>query len=273
MSRVVPSQIVAYVDSSLAYFLGSAPRGVTLHPSICGALNGLLRLIEQLPNSLLPSEPKEYADFVQSQESIRFAVAKALGQSALSDMQTGPPQLHPDAGGKPSQVQVIRDALAACPDEVPPRHSQELSFVGPADFRDSLLVDLETTRSALRNGEWKAATVLSGSLVEALLVWAILMKPADIPAACSAAVSAGRLQKSPPADPLDWKLFQMVWVAEQLGLIETGTAVQADLARDFRNLIHPAKTIRTQLSCDRGTALAASAAVELVSRDLAARFT
>jgi hypothetical protein len=76
----------------------------------------------------------------------------------------------------------------------------------------------------------------------------------------------------PPADPLKWVLHQMVEVAEQLKLIQPDTATQTGLARDFRNLIHPGKAIRTQQSCDRGTALAASAAVELVSRDLQIRF-
>jgi hypothetical protein len=43
---------------------------------------------------------------------------------------------------------------------------------------------------------------------------------------------------------------------------------QADLARDFRNLIHPGRAQRTGADCDRGTALTALAAIELVVRDL-----
>ncbi len=31
----------------------------------------------------------------------------------------GGPRLRPDGKGKPIQVRIIRDALAACPDEVP----------------------------------------------------------------------------------------------------------------------------------------------------------
>ena len=77
-----------------------------------------------------------------------------------------------------------------------------------------------------------------------------------------------------PPDLLDirWGLHQFVEVAEELALIEPDTAKQTRLAKDFRNLIHPGRSIRTQQACDRGTTLAAGAAVELVSRDLHVRF-
>ncbi len=267
MPVVVPSQIVQFIDRTLGYFKTSPPQGIQLHPSICGALNGLLRLIEQLPNSLLPDDPGTYAEFIQSQESIRFAVKRAEVQSVLSDMQSGPPYLVPDGGGKPSQVQIIRAALAACPDEVPPRHSQDLPFITPPDFRKALLIDLQTTRSALSNGEWKAATVLAGSIIEALLLWAVQQKPSvDVWAA------ATKVAPKPASDILRWDLHELAVVAEQLNLIEPDTGKQTQLARNFRNLIHPGRVLRTQQSCDRGTALVASAAVELVSRDLQAQF-
>jgi hypothetical protein len=273
MPAVVPTQIVQFIDTTLHYFNQPSSQGIQLSPSTCGALNALLRLIEQLPNSLLPSDPDTYAQFILSQESIRFAVKKAQRQDSLGESRLGTPCLRPDGGGKPFQVQIIRAALAACPDEVPPRHSKELLFINPADLRETLLIDLEATRSALSHGEWKAATVLAGSLVEALLLWAIQQKPdADIRTACSAAVSAGRLQKNRPADPLNWGLSEFAEVAAQLALIEPDAAMQTRLAKDFRNLIHPGRELRTQRSCGRGTALAANAAVELVSRDLQARF-
>ena len=71
---------------------------------------------------------------------------------------------------------------------------------------------------------------------------------------------------------LEWGLHQFVEVAGKLALIDPDTAKQTRLAKDFRNLIHPGRSIRKQRACDRGTALATTAAVELVSRDLQARF-
>src|SRR5712691_11239088 len=86
------------------------------------------------------------------------------------------------------------------------------------------------------------------------------------------AVTAGELQKQPPADLNDWKLFQLVSVARHAGLIEQDTRSQCDLSRDFRNLIHPGVTLRIGQRCDKGTALAAAAAVAFVTRDLEKRF-
>ena len=57
-------------------------------------------------------------------------------------------------------------------------------------------------------------------------------------------------------------------VARHLALIEDDTEKQADLARGFRNLIHPGRSARLAKVCDRGTALSALAAVELIVRDL-----
>lgn len=95
---------------------------------------------------------------------------------------------------------------------------------------------------------------------------------ADIQTACAEAVKKGALQKAPPSDPIGWVLHQYIEIAAELGLVEAATAVQARLAKDFRNLIHPGRAINKQEVCDRGTALSANAAVELVSRDLRARF-
>jgi hypothetical protein len=68
--------------------------------------------------------------------------------------------------------------------------------------------------------------------------------------------------------PEAWTLAQLIEATEMRGLIKTETATQCGQARDFRNLIHPGKSQRLSVTCDRGTALAALAGAELVSRDL-----
>jgi hypothetical protein len=51
-------------------------------------------------------------------------------------------------------------------------------------------------------------------------------------------------------------------------VIKDETATEATLAKDFRNLIHPGRSVRLQQVCDRATALTALASVEHVIRDL-----
>jgi hypothetical protein len=109
-------------------------------------------MIDELPNQLLPSDPKVYAKFVLSVESIRFVVMRAQYQEPGNYVSSGPPTLTPDLANEPNQVEIIHRALAACSDDVPPRHSDEQAFIKDPDFRKTLLIELEATRSALIHG-------------------------------------------------------------------------------------------------------------------------
>jgi len=265
LPTVVPSQIVDYIDHNLGFCL--PPRSsFQLSPHACGTLTALVSLIDQLPSSLLPADPRSYATVVQNAATIRFMIRRAESQDSTSEALTGWLTCNVPV------VETMRKILATCLDEVPPHHSSELPFIKDPPIRDGILMDLEASRSALANAAWKAATVLAGSIVEALLLWALKQQADDAIAKACGALMGGKLQERPPADLLEWVLHQYVTVAAQMKLIEQDTAKQADLAKDFRNLIHPGRAIRRQKACDRGTALGASAAVELVLRDLTVRF-
>ena len=133
MAAVVPSQIVAFIDGALSYVQADT-RALELYPSTCAALNALLRLIEELPSSLLPADGNAYAELVQSVESIRFGVETARSQGVHSTY--GFYKLQPDGAAKPSQVRIIREILSHCPDETPPRTSNELLSIRHQDVRD-----------------------------------------------------------------------------------------------------------------------------------------
>jgi hypothetical protein len=51
-------------------------------------------------------------------------------------------------------------------------------------------------------------------------------------------------------------------------VLDDAAASQCRVSKDFRNLIHPGRTIRLAQVCDRGTAFATVAAVEQVIRCL-----
>ena len=51
-----------------------------------------------------------------------------------------------------------------------------------------------------------------------------------------------------------WNLNFYAKVAHQLNLISANTESELDPARDYRNLIHPAKVVREKVQFDRGTA-------------------
>src|SRR5262249_48543587 len=149
----------------------------------------------------------------------------------------------------------VRAILAPLPDEAPSPATAELSFIPDVALRDSIRNDVSAAHRALHDGLWKASTVLAGTAAEALLHWAISEKKlgAEVEGARAALIPNTR------KDPNWWDLDGYTKVARYLGLIEAETEKAADLAREFRNLIHPGRSTRLAKVCDRGTALSALA--------------
>ena len=115
---------------------------------------------------------------------------------------------------------------------------------------------------------------MAGSAIEALLLWALEenTRPIDRGRAGQALAAAGVFSKKPGSNIHRWELGQFIEISVHLNIIDADTAIQTRLAQNFRNLIHPGRAIRLGQTCDRGTALSAVAAVELISRDLAQRY-
>jgi hypothetical protein len=144
-------------------------------------------------------------------------------------------------------------------------------FIKDDEARESIRRDVGAAYRALNNNEWKASTVLGGATIEALLHWRLAQpKPTatEILAAVSTLSAATKFKA--PSSQDDWVLSHFIPVAEALKLITPITAKAADLARNFRNLIHPGVGVRKNQLCDKATAHSAIAALEHVIRDLAA---
>ena len=136
-------------------------------------------------------------------------------------------------------ITVIRRALAKCPDEYPPPITTELLFIKDDALRESIRQDIGAAHRALSNYEWKAATVLAGAAIEALLHWR-LREPLPGAVTIDNAVNALSGTKKLPFSQIDrWDLHQFIEVAAQLNLLKSDTCSAAKLAQNFRNLIHP----------------------------------
>jgi hypothetical protein len=119
-------------------------------------------------------------------------------------------------------------------------------------------------------GEVKAATVLAGSVLEALLLWA-LTRPAY---KTKAPTTKGAPKRNGNVLPIDeWQLSALITVSAKLDVLFTpDTITEARLAQNYRNLIHPGKERRLKQLCDTGTARVALAAVGHTALDLEVRF-
>jgi hypothetical protein len=257
MRRVVPSQVREYLQ---AVFGDKTRPEWNVVKEDSPKLAGLLTICEGLPDELLTG-----ADYVKYMAALTTIQHQLEAWNYKVDPNL--PQLPHVFGTNP--LSIINDFLEQCPDEFPSPSTTALAFVADPQLRDSIRLDISAANRDLENHEYKGATVLAGSATEALLLWAIIENESRysgvIQKAAADALKANRLSKPPEGDPEKWGLSELIEVALSLRLIEDNTAKQARLSKDFRNLIHPGKAKRLQTSCDRGSAFAAMAAVELVA--------
>jgi hypothetical protein len=221
----------------------------------------IVDLVEQVPDELLPIDASDYSHLMVGLSAIRHAISRwQAGDYSVTSV-PGYDNLNP--------LTLIHQALSTCPDESPSLATTDLHFIPDQQLRDNLRMDISATNSALANGEWKAATVLAGSVIESLLLWALQQRPqTDITTAVSTLTGNGTLVRNPGNQIETWTLVSYIEVALELNIIDTDTATQVRLAKDFRNLIHPGRALRLRQTCDRATALSAVAAMEHIVRCL-----
>ena len=264
MPKIVPSQIVELIDQMFPATKDqpdSKEKRFSISRDHAFSVAAIIDLVEQIPSELLVLPSHSYAALVSSVASLRTA----LKTWNLRDYGI---ERIPGFGNR-NPVTLIRHALAECPDEFPSVGSAKLIFIQDQDLRKNLEIDISAANQALLNGEWKAATVLSGSVIEALLLWALSQRQAaEVEAGVKQAIAKRVLTKKPGHDLEKWGLQSFIEVAAEIAIITSETAQQARIAQSFRNLIHPGRELRLKQRCDRGTALSGVAAVEHVVRDL-----
>lgn len=264
MPRVVPSDVVRAIDLMFPMMVREPKSFPSVASGDLPRLTALVQLVESISEELIVLEPGRYAELIVSVSFLRgIPDVFQASREAL-------PLLLPGFDQNP--IALIRAALAVCPDEAPAHETAELGFIGDDGLRRSIRLDISGANRDLTQGEWKGATVLAGSAIEALLLWALQEHEMKSPGARSSAVSTllgnKTLTRKPDPNPERWNLHEYVEVAAHLDIIKPDTATFVRLAKDFRNLIHPGKAIRVGQKCDRATALGALAAVAAVVRDL-----
>jgi hypothetical protein len=266
MPRVLPSDVVRAADQMFNEMATNPNAFPHVTAAEVPSLVALVKLVESVPNELIVVEPRQYAGLMAS-------IAYLQAMSDVFQSKGVPSALPPRVRGfKENPVALIRAAMAACPDEAPSLRTAALPFIADPALRESIRLDISAANQDLANGEWKGATVLAGSAVETLLLWALqrheTQRQGALAAAGAALVAEHRLDHPPHTNREKWVLHEYIEVAAHLEIIAQETAAQARLVKDFRNLIHPGRAARLGQKCDRGTAFAAVAAVEFVVRDL-----
>lgn len=256
-SWVTPSRVRSYIQAALGGVVPPPPPrdldGGWRAESLSRA-SALLDAIEGIDQRILFESltADEGFQWLQAASQLRSAVLAWQGGQNFVLVRAGALTAHP--------VLVIYRLLEGCPDEIAPRALPRLTFLNDVPLRENVARDIDSLEPLIRSGEWKAATVIGGSIVEAILLDALLPREVDAKdyARAQARVDlrrwrVGRLEK--------WDLWQLVAVCRHLGIIDDALAGICDAAREYRNLIH-AGVERARHRSSPGTALNARSAVE-----------
>lgn len=142
----------------------------------------------------------------------------------------------------------------------------DFSFITKLDLRSIIERDYEEIQRCLASEAYKAATVMCGSVMEALLLDALLMDEAK-------ATRSPKAPKDKKGEVIKdfgrWALNSMIEVTVDLGIIPKETLGFASHAvREHRNLIHPAVETRKKIAPEKEEANAARAALDLIIKNL-----
>jgi hypothetical protein len=255
VKNIYPSEVVRFIDQ---VFPWAQPGCEVSRPQLrldqlSHVFGALVELVQQIQPELLPANEKKRSQLLVAATQITELIQ--AGRSGLV------PYLPKETYGigPRDPVSYIRDALADLPDQVVAKSTAKLTFLNDPEMAESLRADIATASSALRNGEWKAAAVLSGSVIEALLLWALQKTHAN-------QIQAHGIG---PKKPLEkWSLDEYIDAAEKFRCIEPNTVTEARRAQDYRNLIHPGRAYRLGIRCDLGAAHIAVGALDHVINDL-----
>jgi hypothetical protein len=194
----VPSDVVALIDRMFRW--ASQPVRPGQSPPQLGAQHtsavaAVLDAVEHVPDDLLALSGTNYTSLISGLAACRAAV-RAWGAGDRVTYLSAVPGF-----GEQHAVQLIRQALAACPDQFPSPTTTELTFIPDPDLRASIRLDVSAANQDLAEGEWKGAIVLAGSAIEALLLWALQERDKSKPGEVCTAVGAllgQTLHRNPP---------------------------------------------------------------------------
>jgi hypothetical protein len=129
-------------------------------------------------------------------------------------------------------------------------------FVADDQIRPHLVSDAVELSACLEGGAWKACIVLSGSIIEALLIDYLR--------------NVGFSERA-TKDPLRMTLEDLIKACRDEGGLNDDAEHLAHAVRGYRNLIHPGRAIRQDDLPSRETAVIAESLVRVISQQLSQR--
>src|SRR5437879_1262010 len=131
----------------------------------------------------------------------------------------------------------------------------EFDFITDDRFRGSLTTDYAEFRASVAGEAWKAALVLVGSIVEALLVDHLV---------------STNYQKQGGTDPLKMHLGELIAACEKEKVLSAKTASLSTVIQKYRNLIHPGRAVRLGETASKSAAIVAGELLQMIVDEVSA---
>lgn len=252
MRTIMPSQAVLAIDKIYPHVVREPAHNESYSSDHAIRLQGILNIVEQIPEQLVVLGQQDFADYIHVQGAIAYTLKRWISRGDVGTL--------PGVNGQDT-IRLLRNVLSKLSDSYPPPAHSDLMFVNDGDVREDLRLDIGSAERALNNSEWKQTVVTAGAVIEDLLHWKLGQDPSSKLAATTSA---------PKGQPLDkWTLGSMIDVAVELGILRTaGTITSARLAQDYRNLIHPGRRSRKSKRPNRASAYSAIGAMHGVIDEL-----
>lgn len=148
--------------------------------------------------------------------------------------------------------------------------NEELDFVSDGNLRAMIERDCKEVNAAAKAGAAKSVIVLCGSIVEALLYDLLKTKEYEAHRAADRLVDKKILSKRPPEELSKWTAEPMILVSHGMYPIKVteNACKSANYLRDYRNLIHPGKEDREEITFDQHIASIAITVVNMIIEGL-----
>lgn len=160
------------------------------------------------------------------------------------------------------------DTLLRSQPKRPSVETRDFDFISDPKLQQVLRLDFEEAQHAATAGAYKASSLLTGGLIEGML-----MDRLQQPETVSRPDYGDAVDRLPRVkDEINWdraSLTQLVKVARKLDLLTEGALRLAEAAIDFRDTVHPNAELREGIRAKREEAQLLLGLVELIYRDLA----
>lgn len=126
---------------------------------------------------------------------------------------------------------------------------QDFDFIQDPKFKRILIRDYVEMNNCIEAKAYKSVLVLSGSIIEALLLEFLTNKPPD-------GYTKSKIDKL--------RFFELIDLSETISLISKTTKDLSSVIREYRNYIHPSKELRSETEINEDKAIIACRLVNMV---------